>query len=440
MTVLHQFMIDASNHKKKVMKDNPIDFQKIFESVPSLYLILSPELTILSTNRSYEEASMKKKEEMIGRNLFEVFPDNPGDINADGVSNLSKSLHSVIKNKKQHTMAVQKYDIQRPDGTFEIRYWCPLNIPVLSSENEIEYIIHRVEDVTEFVSIKNEQLNKVDIELQKKVNEMEVEIVRRSREIQELNFELENKVNERTETLLKREATLANQNKKLQNQNKELEQFTYVASHDLQEPLRSLISFTELLEKEFIGKLGENGEFYINFISKSSKRMQQLVKGLLDYSRIGREKKLVEIDCNKIVSKVLTDMTIAIKESNAEITISDLPNLKGYATESRQLFQNLISNSIKFRKKDTVPKIKIFAEKRTDDWLFSVQDNAIGIDESNKHKLFVIFKRFHNREEYEGTGIGLAHCKKIVELHGGTIWADSKLGEGSTFNFTIPIL
>ena len=424
------------------MKDPQIDFQKVIESVSSIYIILSTELDILYVNEALEKASMRKREDIIGRNLFEVFPDNPADKNADGDSNLSNSLHSVIKNKKQHTMAVQKYDIQRPDGVFEVRYWSPLNIPVLNSENEIEYIIHRVEDVTEFVLIKNEQKNKdnINIGLQKKVTDMEVEIIKRSREIQELNFELENKVKERTETLLKREATLEKQNKKLQNQNKELEQFTYIASHDLQEPLRSLISFSELLEKEFIGKLGENGEFYINFISKSSKRMQLLVKGLLDYSRIGREKNLVEIDCNQIMKDVLSDMIITIKESNAEITVSDLPQLKGYETEIRQLFQNLVSNALKFRKKDVAPKIEIFAQKREDDWLFSVQDNGIGIEENNKQKLFVIFKRFNNREEYEGTGIGLAHCKKIVELHGGTIWADSKFGEGSTFYFTIPIL
>lgn len=436
-------MMTPPNHTKKtIMKDPQIDFQKVIENVSSIYIILSTELDILYVNEALEKASMRKREDILGRNLFEVFPDNPEDKSADGVSNLSNSLHSVIKNKKQHTMAVQKYDIQKPDGTFEVRYWSPLNIPVLNSENELEYIIHRVEDVTEFVLIKNEQQNKdnINIGLQKKVSDMEVEIIKRSREIQDLNFELEKKVKERTETLLKRETTLEKQNKKLQNQNKELEQFTYIASHDLQEPLRSLISFSELLEKEFIGKLGENGEFYINFISKSSKRMQLLVKGLLDYSRIGREKKLAEIDCNQIIKDVLSDMMITIKESNAEITVSDLPHLKGYETEIRQLFQNLVSNALKFRKKDVAPKIKIFAQKKEDDWLFSVQDNGIGIEENNKQKLFVIFKRFNNREEYEGTGIGLAHCKKIVELHGGTIWADSKFGEGSTFYFTIPIL
>jgi light-regulated signal transduction histidine kinase (bacteriophytochrome) len=204
--------------------------------------------------------------------------------------------------------------------------------------------------------------------------------------------------------------------------------------------LRSLVSFTELLEKEFIGKLGNNGEFYINFISTSAKRMQQLVKGLLDYSRIGKEKKIISINCNQILNDVLCDMMATIKETNAEIIISDLPILKGYETELRQVFQNLISNALKFQKKEVSPKIHFSAIKQKKEWLFSVKDNAIGIDESNIHKLFVIFKRLNNRDEYEGTGIGLAHCKKIVELHGGKIWAKSKLGEGSTFNFTIPIL
>lgn len=424
------------------MKDPKIDFQKIFELTPSLYLILSPELNILYTNNAYELASMKKREEMIGRNIFEVFPDNPDVKNANGVSTLSNSLNLVLKNKKQHTMAIQKYDIQRPDGVFEEKYWSPLNIPVLNSDNEIECIIHRVEDVTEFFLTQNGQQNEENLAsgLEKKIHEMKIEIIKRSREIQEFNFELENKISERTETLLKREATLAKQNKKLQNQNKELEQFSYVASHDLQEPLRSLVSFTELLETEYAGKLGGNGEFYVEFISKSSKRMQQLVKGLLDYSRIGKEKKIILINCNQIVNEVLSDMMVTIKESNAEIIVHDLPILKGYETELRQLFQNLISNALKFMKKDISPKIHFFAKKQENEWLFSIQDNAIGIDENNIHKLFVIFKRFNNRDEYEGTGIGLAHCKKIVELHGGTIWADSKLGEGSTFNFTIPIL
>ncbi|RVT80040.1 PAS domain-containing protein [Flavobacterium sufflavum] len=421
------------------MKNDRIDFQKIFLSAPSLFLIVSTDLSILDLNDSYEKAAMKKREEMIGRNLFEVFPDNPEDKHADGVSNLSKSLHSVLKEKRPHTMAVQRYDVQGPDGIFEERYWCPINIPVLNSQNEIDYIIHRVEDVTEFITLKNKQskTENVTVDLQKKVDEMEVEIIKRSREIQKLNFELEQKVKERTETILKREKTLAEQNEVLKRQNKELEQFTYITSHDLQEPLRSLVCFTELFEKEFSGKLDGNGDIYIDFISKSSRRMQDLVKGLLDYSRIGKEKQLGEADCAQIVKDVISDMSIILEESKAKISVDDLPELNGYTIELRQLFQNLISNAVKFRKKGVIPEIKITVQEEEKKWLFSIQDNSIGIDEKDMHKLFVIFKRLNNRDEYEGTGIGLAHCKKIVELHGGSIWAESKLGEGSIFKFTI---
>jgi PAS domain S-box-containing protein len=420
----------------------PINHQKIFELVTDLYIILSTDLIILDVNRALEKASMKTKEELIGHYLFEVFPDNPNDKTANGVSNLSKSLQSVLTQKKSHTMAVQKYDIQRPDGIFEVRYWSPVNTPVLNSENEIEYIIHRVQDVTEYMLLKkeNDTRDLLTEGLQKKVDEMEVEIIQRSTEIQKLNFELEKKVKERTETLLKREITLAEQNQKLQNQNKELEQFTYITSHDLQEPLRSLISFSELLEKEFSDKLDGNGAIYIDFITKSSKRMRSLVKGLLDYSRIGNNKELVETDCSQIINDVQDDMTSIIQESKAKITIDTLPVLKCYPTEMRQLFQNLISNAIKFRKKDSIPEIKISVTENQKNWIFSVQDNGIGIDQKDIHKLFIIFKRLNNRDEYEGTGIGLAHCKKIVELHGGTIWANAELNKQSTFTFIIPKL
>nr|WP_315180528.1 ATP-binding protein [uncultured Flavobacterium sp.] len=420
----------------------PINHKKIFELVTDLYIILSTDLIILDVNRALEKASMKTKEELIGHYLFEVFPDNPNDKTANGVSNLSKSLQSVLTQKKSHTMAVQKYDIQRPDGIFEVRYWSPVNTPVLNSENEIEYIIHRVQDVTEYMLLKkeNDTRDLLTEGLQKKVDEMEVEIIQRSTEIQKLNFELEKKVKERTETLLKREITLAEQNQKLQNQNKELEQFTYITSHDLQEPLRSLISFSELLEKEFSDKLDGNGAIYIDFITKSSKRMRALVKGLLDYSRIGNNKELVETDCNQIINDVQDDMTSIIQESEAKITIDTLPVLKCYPTEMRQLFQNLISNAIKFRKKDSIPEIKISVTENQNNWIFSVQDNGIGIDQKDIHKLFIIFKRLNNRDEYEGTGIGLAHCKKIVELHGGTIWANAELNKQSTFTFIIPKL
>jgi len=422
------------------MESTSLDYRQLFETVPGLYLILSPDLSIIAVNDAYTRATMTRREEILSRHLFDVFPDNPEDQTADGVSNLHASLLKVIRTRKPHTMAIQKYDIRRRDGSFEVRYWSPMNLPVLDESGELSAIIHRVEDVTEFVLLQEEKDREALLTrgLQDRLSQMEIEIVRRSREILRLNEQLERKVRERTDHLMKGEAILSSQNKTLQIQYKELEQFAYVASHDLQEPLRSLICFTELIQEEYSGKLGGNCDKYIDFILQSTRRMQNLVKGLLDYSRIGKEREVSYFNGHTMVQSVLADMTAAIEESHAHITLDPIPLLYGSQMELRLLFQNLISNAIKFRKKDQAPEIRISVKEQEDDLLFSVSDNGIGIDPQHAEKIFSIFKRLHNRSEFEGTGIGLSHCKKIVELHGGFIWVLSESGHGSTFQFTLP--
>lgn len=230
---------------------------------------------------------------------------------------------------------------------------------------------------------------------------------------------------------------IKSQNKLLKAKNNELEQFTYIASHDLQEPLRALVSFSDLLSNEFGEELGSEGNQYVDFIQKSSVRMQDLVKGLMDYSRIGKATELAVVDCNLLVKEVLSDLSVLLKESGAQVELQDLPTIKGREVELRQLFQNLIDNALKFAKKDAAPRVKVSASEQPNSWLFSVKDNGIGITEKNREKVFIIFRRLHNRNDYDGTGIGLSHCKKIVEVHGGNIWVDSKPGDGSTFYFTI---
>jgi PAS domain S-box-containing protein len=241
------------------------------------------------------------------------------------------------------------------------------------------------------------------------------------------------------ETLQRSEANLEQKNKELELKNKELEQFAYVASHDLQEPLRTTSSFAELLQQQYQGRLDERADKYLTFINQSSERMKVLIKDLLDYSRIGRKKEKEYVDCNLILQEVLDDLNAAIKETQAEINVAALPVFHGYPTEIKQLFQNLIINAIKFRKKNTPPQIKISAIKINGQWEFACNDNGIGIEEEHRERIFIIFQRLHTRNDYEGSGIGLAHCKKIVELHGGKIWIESMPGEGSTFNFTIPV-
>ncbi|MCX6306848.1 MAG: PAS domain S-box protein [Bacteroidetes bacterium] len=252
-------------------------------------------------------------------------------------------------------------------------------------------------------------------------------------EIRKLNETLEERVAERTREL-------ENINKELAFHIREIEQFTYIASHDLQEPLRTLASFTALIQEEYAGKLGEDGNKYIEHISSSSNRMSMLVKGLLDYSLLGKLTDRTTVNCNKIVAEVIADLDGSIKKTNAEIILQEeLPKIIGFEPELRLLFGHLIVNALKFQKTENRPEIRISAENQDKEWLFKIRDNGIGIEEKDKEKIFVIFKRMHNRNEYGGTGIGLAHCKKIVELHKGKIWVESTPGEGSTFTFTIPM-
>lgn len=222
--------------------------------------------------------------------------------------------------------------------------------------------------------------------------------------------------------------------------NKEAEQFVYIASHDLQEPLRTVTNYIGLFQKQYRKKLDKNSSEYLDIINGAASRMQALIKDLLDYSRIGREKKKTALDCNRLLKEVLRDMFQTIRENMAEIHLGPLPVINGYYSGLKSLFQNLISNAIKFRKKDVNPVIVITAETHEGKYVFSVKDNGIGIDKAYYDKLFIIFQRLHHREEYPGTGIGLAQCRKIVEMHGGRIWVESVPGKGSIFYFTIPSL
>lgn len=219
--------------------------------------------------------------------------------------------------------------------------------------------------------------------------------------------------------------------------NRELEQFAYVASHDLQEPLRMISAYVKLLERKYRGRLDPNADTYIHFAVDGAARMQKLIEGLLDYSRISRGTELHPVDTNASLSGALSNLKAVVEENDAEVTNDELPMVEGDETQLMQLFQNLIGNALKYRKADVTPKVYLTAERTGEEWLFSVTDNGIGIDPAYHEDIFQIFKRLHTQEEYQGTGIGLASCKKIVERHGGRIWLTSIPGDGSTFFFTL---
>ncbi|MCW3075404.1 MAG: sensor histidine kinase [Bacteroidetes bacterium] len=226
----------------------------------------------------------------------------------------------------------------------------------------------------------------------------------------------------------------------LQLANKELEQFAYIASHDLQQPLRTVSNYMGLLEKKFLDQLDSDAQKYLFTVKDATKRMSALIKSLLTFSLLGHDQKLSNVSCTKVIDDVRHDLDTLIKETNTKIEVAEMPTLNIYEAEMRQLFQNLISNSIRFQKKGSQPLINISSEKTESNWTFIVKDNGIGIKESYFEKIFDIFQRLHGNEEYEGSGIGLANCKKIVLLHKGKIWLESVVGEGTSFYFTIPSL
>ncbi|MFK7924400.1 MAG: ATP-binding protein [Bacteroidia bacterium] len=237
--------------------------------------------------------------------------------------------------------------------------------------------------------------------------------------------------------LRKSQINLEKTNESLEDRNKELEHFNYITSHDLQEPLRSITNFSTYLNKAYTDVLDEKGKKSLNFISASAKRMSLLIRGILEYSQLGEKKIKAAVDCNQIIAEIQADFSLKIQESNAKLSYNNLPIIQGNPIEIRMLLQNLISNGLKFQSKDNHPHVNVSAYKEDDKWVFMVQDNGIGIETGNQDRIFKIFQRLYSPKEYAGTGIGLAHCKKIVEAHQGKIWFDSQVGHGTTFYFTL---
>ena len=227
--------------------------------------------------------------------------------------------------------------------------------------------------------------------------------------------------------------------KDLERSNTELERFAYVASHDLQEPLRMITGYTNLLAKRYRGKLDASADEFIGFAVDGANRMRVLINDLLTYSRVGSQgRKLAPTDCERVLSQTLAGLDWAIQESAAKVTYDPLPTVNGDDVQLSQLFQNLIGNALKYRNSHGAV-VHIGCRRCDNEWLFSVRDNGIGIDPRFAERIFLIFQRLHTREQYPGTGIGLAVCRRIVERHGGKIWVESETGKGSTFYFTLPV-
>ena len=251
--------------------------------------------------------------------------------------------------------------------------------------------------------------------------------------LQEQNLLLQQEISNRQRA----ESALLKSNQELARSNAELEQFAYVASHDLQAPLATIASYAQLLEKRYKDQLDSQASKFIGNIVHGCTRMQTLIDDLLEYSRVSRSQKPFQIiDCNHAIQQAIANLQGAIRDNQAVVTYTELPAVMGDISQLVQLFQNLVSNAIKYRQ-DESPTVYINAYKQENNWLFSVSDNGIGIASQHQKRIFQIFQRLHTQREYSGTGIGLAICQKIVERHDGCIWVESEPGQGSTFHFTL---
>jgi PAS domain S-box-containing protein len=484
--------------EEKQVKHNELTFQLIVESSPNAIVLVNKEGKIAYVNNETEKLFGYTKSDLIGQVVEILIPERYKDRHPDfrgsffsspsvRAMGAGRELFAIRKNKTELPIEIGLKPIVTVDGTMvlasiiditerkkaEERFRLVVesspsamvlvnqegNITLINKQIEILFGYKRTELIgnkleiliperfTHHVSYRNRFLESpltramgVGRDLfarRKDGSEIQVEIGLNPIETEDGQLVLASII-DITERKIQ-ELSLKKQ-VELETKNKELEQFAFVASHDLQEPLRTISNYMQIFEEDYLTKLDDNAKTYIQSVNNATKRMSMLVKALLDFSRLGRDRKLAYVDCRKLLDNVISDLQDMIKKSNATIEVSEMPSLNIYEVEISQLFQNLITNAIKFQAEGAKPILRISSKKLTDKWQFSVGDNGIGIAPIHFQRIFDIFQRLHTNAEYEGNGIGLANCKKIVELHQGEIWVESAQGKGTTFNFTIPQL
>ena len=394
------------------LSNSRAELKSLFESLPGLYLVLTPELQIVAVSDAYLKATLTTREGILGRGLFEVFPDNPNDPAATGMSNLRVSLDRVLQNAAPDTMAIQKYDVRRPDGEFEEHYWSPVNSPVVGADQRVQYIIHRVEEVTEFVRYKQQSAQHDDA-LSARLQQMEAEVFQSSQKMQETNQLLEAA-------------------------NKELESFSYSVSHDLRAPLRAVDGFSRAVLEDYGPQLPEDGRRYLQIIRSNTQKMGQLIDDLLTFSRLSRApltKK--KIDTGALVQAALNELSGEREGRQIDLRLNSLPECEADPALLKQVWVNLLSNALKYSRKREVAVIEIGCNAEDGAHAYFVRDNGAGFDMRYAHKLFGVFQRLHRAEDYAGTGVGLAIVQRVIHRHGGRVWAESVVDKGTTFHFTL---
>ena len=364
---------------------------ELLDRVPVGLCLLRADFVVLYWNRLLEDWTKIPRAEIVGTDIRDRFPHLQEPKYRVRLKQVFKGGFPAVFSAQLHQALIPSL---QANGQPRIQQMVVTAVPEISGDGF--YGLLSIQDVTELT----EQIN---------------------------NYRAEIRERKRTEA-------------ELQRSNEELERFAYIASHDLQEPLRMVTSFTKLLSQRYSGQLDASADQIINFAVDGATRMQALINDLLMYSRVGTRKKPLEpVDCEALLQQVLANFQLLIEETGATIIKSSLPVIVGDKAQLLQLFQNLVNNAIKYRS-DRSPQVEIGAELHNGQWLFWVKDNGIGIDPTHNERIFLIFQRLHTREKYAGTGIGLALCKRIVERHEGRIWVESEEGKGAKFYFTLPQL
>lgn len=429
------------------------DFQTLFESAPGLYLVLTPDFRTVAVSDAYLKATLTKRSEILGRDLFEVFPDNPDDLHATGTTNLRASLNRVIQQRIPDAMAVQKYDIRRPEsegGGFEERYWSPVNSPVFGKDGHLRYLIHRVEDITEFIRLKQRgyEQHHATQELQTRALEMEIEIFQRAQQLQEVNSQLRDELAARrqAEQALRRaqeelEARVAARTADLSLKTRDLETLLYVTSHDLREPLRSISNFSLMVHDRYAAQLDDKGRDFLRRIIRAAQRMDQLMADILAVSRVQRMELLTEeVDGESLVREALRQLEDKVRETGAVVRVlPGLPRLKVNRTWATQGMYNLLVNALKFRLNGEPPDVEVDAYRAEGLEIAAngivIRDRGPGVLPEHAERIFQLFQRMVGRE-IEGTGAGLAIVRQVAERHGGRAWVEPRPGGGSQFIVT----
>ncbi len=394
--------------KRPASRPTP-DFRALFEGAPGRYLVLTPDLSIVAVSEAYLRATGTERAAILGRRLFDVFPERPDDPGTSGAANLRASLDRVRQTRMPDTMAVRRHHVPRPEsegGGMEERYWRPTNSPVLDAAGALAYIIHRLDDVTEFVR-PTQPADHATRQLQAELRELQTRLERLASELEDAH--------------------------------QQLDSFSYSVSHDLRAPLRAIDGFSQALLEDYGPTLPVEGQRLLATVRQSTQRMGRLIDDLVAFHRLGTKPLvLARVDLAALTDSVVQELERANADRRVTVTVATLPTVRGDPALLREAVTHLVGNAFKFTRRQLDARVEIGTRSEDGDLVCFVRDNGVGFDMRYAGRLFGVFQRLHRADEFEGSGIGLALVQRIVQRHGGRVWAEARVNEGATFFFTLP--